>query len=50
LSHPLDQLLSDIQFGHIQTAAGQSGINEFLAKDLVCRKLEKYLKLRNGQS
>ncbi len=50
LSHPLNQLLPDIQFGDIRTAAGQSGIDEFFAKQLVCREPEKHLEFRHRES
>jgi hypothetical protein len=49
-SHPLNQLLSNIQFGAIRSAAGQPGIDEFFAKQLVCGQAEKNVQFRRRES
>ena len=48
-SHPLDELLSDIQLGSIELEPGQFGIDELPAKQLICRQTGQDLKFRRRE-
>jgi hypothetical protein len=49
-SHPLNKLLPGIQFRDVRSAAGYLRINEFFAKQLVCRQAEERIEFSCRES
>ena len=48
-SHPLDELLSDIQLGSIGFEPGHPGTDELPAKQLICSEIRQDFKFRRRE-